>query len=87
MTGIKDALDQMYLETLTKIEGYLSRKLGRPYTFDEIRGVAVKFQYSIPEGGSLSVDLLLSPQFKSEQKLYQFLRKVEPPLERLRYNI
>lgn len=75
----------MYLETLTKIERYLSQKLGHPYTLDEIRGVAIKFQYSIPEGGKLSVDLLLSPHFESKEKFCQFLRKVEPPIERLRY--
>lgn len=76
----------MYLDTLTNIESYLSQTLGHPYTLDEIRGVAVKFQYSIPEGGNLSVDLLLSPQFESEERFCQFLRKVEPPIERLRYN-
>ena len=75
----------MYLETLTKIERYLSQNLGRPYTRDEIRGVAIKFKYSIPEGGNLSVDLLLSPYVESEEEFCQFLRKVEPPLERLRY--
>lgn len=77
----------MYLEMLTKIKHYLSKKLGRPYTFEEIRGVAIKFQYSIPEGGNLSVDLLLSPHFESEEKFYQFLREVKPPIERLRYKM
>ena len=87
MAGLKDALDEVYHETLTKIERYLSQKLGRPYICDEIRGVALKFQYSIPEGGNLSVDLLLSPYFESDELFCQFLRKVEPPLERLRYTI
>ena len=77
----------MYRTTLTKIERYLSRKLHPNYKLDDIRGVALKFQHSIPEGGTLSVDLLLSPNFEfdEQEKFFQFLQTIQPPMERLRY--
>jgi hypothetical protein len=83
--GLKDALDELYRTTLTKIESFLRQKLYPHYKFDDIRGVALKFQYAIPEGGNLSVDLLLSPHFKKKKQFFQFLRTIQPPLERLRY--
>ena len=84
---MKDALDEVYRTTLTKIERYLSRKLRPHYKFDEIRGVAIKFQHSIPGGGSLSVDLLLSPYFEEQEQFFRFLQTVQPPMERLRYKL
>ena len=74
LLGLKDALDELYRTTLTKIERYLCQELHPHYKLDDIRGVALKFQY------------LLSPQFKKKEQFFQFLQMIQPPLERLRYN-
>ena len=68
--GLKDALDELYHTTLTKIERYLCQKLRPHYKLDDVRGVALKFQYSIQEGENLSVDLLLSPHFKKKEQFF-----------------
>ena len=81
---MKEALDDAYETKLTKIEEYLSRKLSPYYSLEEVGSVAVKFKCSHQSGRVLSVDLLLSPCFSTQDELLHFLRKVESPIERLR---
>lgn len=85
-TGIKykEALSKDYYGNLKKkINAYLTRELSPNYTYLGQTRVAVQFKYKLPEQGYLSVDLLLSPYWDSQESYWRDLAQIHPPLDRL----
>ena len=69
-----------YSYYLKPLDAFLREKLGRSYVQTEkekkalIRGRSIQFTYR----GHIEVDILVSPNWKDQHELYQFLKDVRP---------
>ena len=73
-----------YEDVLMKLKEYLKMTLGDDnYTQEDQSKVALRFNYQVPEGGDVDVDLLLSPFWKSEDDFFNDLAHVIYPIKRL----
>jgi hypothetical protein len=76
-----------YSYYLTQLDTFLQEKLGRAYVQTEkekqalVKGRSIQFTY----GGKIEVDLLVSPNWKDQHELYQFLKDVWPIGDRSKY--
>ena len=71
--SFKEADQNGYDHLLDKIESYLEIKLSPHYTYEGKTDVAITFKYALPEGGSLKIDLLLSPYWSSREAYFRDL--------------
>ena len=80
----QDAVDNDgYENVLIKLNEYLKTALRANYTYEDHSKVALKFNYQVPEGGDVDVDLLLSPFWESQEHFFSDLANVSPPIKRL----
>ena len=69
-----------YSYYLTQLDTFLRENLGRAYVQTEkekralVKGRSIQFTYR----GKIEVDLLVSPKWKDQYELYQFLKDVRP---------
>lgn len=76
-----------YGDYLEKINDYLSRHLqSLKYRFSSFSKVAVKFECTKPFGGTIEVDLLLSPQWGGHDHYLSSLPSIEPPIKRMLFS-
>lgn len=72
-----------YSNVLEKLNKYLEEKLGALYTYEDETQVALKFSHQLPGGGTIDVDLLLSPYWDSQEHLFCDLAEIHSPIKRL----
>ena len=69
-----------YSYYLKPLDAFLREKLGKSYVQTErekkalVRGRSIQFTYR----GHIEVDILVSPNWKDQHELYQFLKDVRP---------
>ena len=68
-----------YEDVLMKLNAYLTMTLGANYTYEDHSKVALKFNYQVPGGRTVDVDLLLSPVWESQEHFFSDLVHVSPP--------